>query len=398
MRVSLAIMTVLLLLPTVNALAVSPAFIEIDFAPEAVQNITIKVSNNANTPAEIRAIFEGELKDVLTLSDPLDEVVEISAVSSRNINVIIRLPKSLEKAGKRTAAVTFTETRGAGGAVAVLTGISVPISINVPYPGKYAEMQMQSVEVEENKIPVFEITAKNLGKEHINRMIGRISVFSNDVLLETIASLPTSIKPQSSVQLRLKSVRKYKAGEYKLTAYADYDGLKTASETASLRVGTLYINITGYTNELEQDSVNRVALKIKNLWNKAVSNIAAEIKLMTLAKEVKDEVKTSSTDLKPWEEGQITTFLNTANLTAGPYELEVTLTYEGEERTETLPVMIRERPLPIEEAPVKQIKTLRIILIVIIIIVVVDVILIIFLRRKQHKDLASFKQELDKEL
>ena len=253
-----------------NALAVSPASMEIDFSPEATYNISLRVTNNGESPIEVRLSFDGEMKNYLLLSDPTKETIPIASLASKFVNIMIKLPQVLEKAGKRVASITISETQASAGAVSVLTSITVPISINVPYPGKYAELTVSANDISQHEKPTFDIVIKNLGKEVINSLIGHIEVLDNNKIIESLVSSAISTKPQNTDKLSLRSSMKYQSGEYKVFAYADYDGLKTPRENTVLRVGSLFINITDYTKELEQDKTNRFSIKIKNLWNKQI--------------------------------------------------------------------------------------------------------------------------------
>lgn len=383
-----------------SALGISPADINLNFVPEEVHNLSLKIDNQQDGNATYSISFEGELGGYLSTSDKTNTVT-IEGRSSRTIYIILSLPESLEKAGQRTAAATISETTHASGAVAVLTAMRVPISVFVPYPGKYAEISLSIQDVEEREAPVFKAAAKNMGKKRIGSMIINIEVYNNDLLVESLSSASESLEPQSKTEVFARSKKAYGAGEYNVVASGSYDGLTTPKEKGTLRVGTLIINVTDHTLELEKGRVNKFSIRLKSLWNKPIPSVAAELKLVDLNKAVKDEVKTSSIDLGPWQEDQITTFLDATNLSIGDYNVEAKLLYEGVSRTEILPVVVKEKVLEEQPAQEKFDKYKYIIvgsIVLGLLIVLMDVIFVIYFRKKQHKELKEFKQELDRNI
>ncbi len=392
-----ALLTVLI---SVYALGVTPAKIDLDFIPGEVHNLSLKIDNQQGGNATYSISFEGELGGYLSTSDKTNAVT-IEGKSSKTIYLILSLPESLEKAGQRTASATISETTPAHGAIAVLTAMKVPISVFVPYPGKYAEIFLSIQDIEEREAPVFKAAAKNMGKKRIGSMIITIEVYNNDLLVESLSFASESLEPQSKTEVVIRSKKAYSAGEYNVVAYGSYDGLTTPKERGSLRVGALLVNITDYTSEIEKGRVNRFIISLRSLWNKPVHNVAAELKLLDLNNSVKDEVKTSSVDIGPWQIDQITTFLDATNLSVGDYKVETKLLYEGLERSEILPVTVKENV--VEEQPAKDgLDKYKYIIIGSIIlgllIAIMDIIFVVYFKKRQRKYLNKFKSELDRGL
>ena len=384
---------------SVNAIGITPVKMEFNFVPGEVHNFSVKIDSQREGNTTYSVSFEGELGKYLSTSDKINKITIEG--SSKTVYIVLSLPESLEKAGQRTAAVTISETSPDPGAVAVLTAIKIPISVWVPYPGRYLEISLDAKDIEEKERPIFKVAANNMGKENLKNVVANIEVYSNDLLFESISSNTESMGSQSRSDMFIRSKKAYSAGEYAVIASVSYDGLATPKEKATLRVGALFVNITDHTTEIEKGKVNKFAIKLKSLWNEPISSIAAELKLLDLNNNIKDEVKTSSIDLKPWQDDQITTFLDATNLSLGSYNVEAKLLYEGISRTEILPVVVKEKVL--EEQPAQEkfdrYKYILVGSIVLgILIVLMDVIFVVYFRKKQHKELKEFKQELDRNI
>ena len=389
------------LIPYVRAIAVSPASINIDFSPGEKYNMTLTIFNNGNSLENLKVSIDGDLSEYASLSDPRDELISIDRGETKKIQIMLSLPKDMDRAGKLRLNVQISETTGPGGPIAILTGISIPITLNVPYPGKYMEISLEPNDVSENEKPSFKATVKNFGVETIGKTIIHVDVYENDALREKLSSeLLSDIISQGAEFAVLRSSQRYKPGFYHVEAYAVYDGKNTQTIKGLLKVGQLFVNITDYTRRLEADKVNRFTLKVKSLWNKGIGNLNADIVLLDLDNRIKDKVKTSTMNLGEWGEATLETFLDTANLTSGTYMVNATLNYEDKKDSRILPVWVNEKQQAVVKEEPKQLTETIVpgIFMTIATIIIVDFIKCAWLKKRQKKDVNEFKKKLDQEI
>jgi hypothetical protein len=314
----------LMLLPFVNAgyIGISPAKHEIYFEPYLERVFTFNVfSSSTNRENEI--YVKGDLAEYVELS-------RTSFVKETSLDAILRLPGHIEKPGKhriligaRETSFQFNETgQGIGG----LAAIQAPIYVIVPYPGKYAEVKFIIFDVNEGENVSFRLEVHNLGNEKI--------FFRPEI---TVKKGEQELQKKVLDYQTLESKEKYNVedtidsgnltpGEYGAILNFDY-GKKVTIEK-DFRIGTLYVNITDYSNRFIAETTNKFYVQVENLWNSPLRKVYSEVTITDKGNIIK-KFRLPFIDLKPWEKANLTGLFDFSDVKAGKYIANIKVFYEN---------------------------------------------------------------------
>jgi hypothetical protein len=140
---SISILMLIILFSNISSLGVTPGRKILDYEPGAVRQVSFKILNTDNEDMDLLITKRGELKEDISLNtqklsmsaDENSKEISYSINMSKNMRpgehngevMILQIPKDREKQGAYV-----------GASLAVIT----QIRFNVPYPGRYAEAEL----------------------------------------------------------------------------------------------------------------------------------------------------------------------------------------------------------------------------------------------------------------
>ena len=166
-------------MPNANAIGISPAKLEFNFAPNAKFNCDFLIVNNVwegidGEDLDVLIETGEELKDYITI-----ERSEATLPPNQWIPVkcSINLPDNL-KPGPNYGSILLKEASAStGGMVGTVAAVKMPITIRVPYPGKYLEGTFEIPTVEVGQKVEFRINVINRGDQNIDEAYSVIEVY-----------------------------------------------------------------------------------------------------------------------------------------------------------------------------------------------------------------------------
>ena len=318
----LSVVIVLILTETSFALGISPAKVEMNFAPGMEKTIEYSVFGNAGQELELYVV--GELAEYIQLD-------KSELVGGGKFNLKLKLPESLEKSGKLITIVGVKEKIDEelrAGTIGTSVIIQVLVIVNVPYPGKYLELALKSHDVNVGESVNLELEIASKGKENVI-VTPLIEIVSQNKTIETLYFKNREIKSQEKITLyKTLDTTNYNPGKYNAVAIVDYG--KIVQAESGFKIGELVISVTNYTKQIIIDKVKSFYIEIESGWNNQIDGAYAEVFILNDSKSL-ISFKTSSTKLTPWEKKTITGFFDTSNFTEGFYDANITLFYYGKE-------------------------------------------------------------------
>ncbi len=304
---------------SVFALGLAPAKREVNFEPGYKFAVTyIILTKDSNQDYEVYA--EGFYKDYVKFDQTI-------FTGSGSVTAYVTLPEKPIKYGPNNLYIRIKEINKEIRGVSTILDVGALIRVHVPYPGKYAEISKLRVQnVNENEPINLELVVSSRGDENIT-VNPWLEFYSDNELIDTI-ELSEQLIPAKMEYIYEEKIdsTSYPSGIYNITAYADY-GPGTANRTIPFRIGTLFVDIINYTEEVVAGKINPFEIEIESKWNSDIDKIYALVELKNQTGKVL-EFKTPPTDLKKWESDTLKAYLNAENLNVGEYETDLTLFYE----------------------------------------------------------------------
>ncbi|MBS3094266.1 hypothetical protein J4474_01240 [Candidatus Pacearchaeota archaeon] len=345
------------------ALGITPGRVNINFEPGFETQIVYEIIED-NPSKELEISVDGELADYVKLSTK-------KLIGGGKLIVSIDLPEKIDTPGKNHIFIRAKEAVDPELVATVGTSVTIGalITINVPYPGRYLELNLNSKNVNTGEPVDFTLDLTSRGVETIF-VQPKIEIMSADKLIETLDFNSREIKSQEEVKLKKTlDTKGYNPGKYKAIAIVDYGEIVKAE--SDFKIGDLSIEIVNYTKKITIGDIKPYEIGIESGWNNNIEVVYAQVIILEGLNPILD-FKTETTQLTPWEQKIIKGYFDTSNFTEGIYHSNITLIYYGGERGEVTSKLVE----------LEFVEGISVVLIVIIAGIAIAILVIIFIIRK----------------
>lgn len=299
----------------------------INFKPNLEKTITYGVNSNMAIPMEVSLSVGGDLAQYVKLSQ---DSVFLNPGETKYFSVTINFPSEIEATpGENRITVSATENPPRGAGITAVASVKDWFTIFIPYPGKYAIISFEVNNV--NETANFKVIVQNLGKDNVDNAKASIDIFGPseagfDKKIATLFTEEKAVKGESREELYANlNTAGYYPGEYKAVATINFDSNSTVKERL-FKIGSLDIKIINNTVNFQKNSINKFDIEIESRWNNKIENVYAEVMIYKDNQKI-GSLKTSNTDLNPWEKKILTTYWDTGNLGEGEYDSTISLHY-----------------------------------------------------------------------
>ncbi|HLC73143.1 hypothetical protein J4416_01085 [Candidatus Pacearchaeota archaeon] len=304
-----------------TALGISPAVKNIDFSPGGEVNIPFYVLD-ASEDSFYDVSFRGG--DLVPYSSISADVVK----GPGSFILTIRFPTSLDEPGEHTVSVSIKERASESAFFGTIVEVGSVIKVFSPYPGLYGELSLSVPDGNvDDKIPV-ELHVVNRGDQLLSLKEVYIDFISGEGnVVKTLNFTPVDISaPGDRYFRKYLETKDIEAGNYLALARISYADI-VREVNQSFRVGSLFVNITNFTDSIVSDGVGKFYVSVENLWNSPIAGVYVDV---NISNDLGEHYlfRTPSADLNPWEEKTIESYFDTENL-EGLYNLILTAGYAG---------------------------------------------------------------------
>ncbi len=310
----LIMFTMLFLSTTVMALGIVPGKIIIPFSPLREEAFTFEVFGPKSVKAETDCI------DIITIN----RTIKASGDNRAKVLAHVKLPERMEP-GSTRCGIKISEFAEEGQQLGVAVNIIGVIQIDVPFPGRYAILNLNA----ENAMPDQDLrvsaTITNLGTDELDAQA--------DIIIKDYKNDTVKLKKTDSHRLQSKESREFyivlkagtlESGKYMAKAIYDYGAGITSGEKPFI-IGQLNLELNNYTKELKSESISPFSVTVSSLWGNPLENVFAEINLFDKDGIVLLNGKTPSTTIGPYSTEIIDSFLDTNQIGPGNYSGEIIL-------------------------------------------------------------------------
>ncbi len=300
------------------SLGVSPAMIDINFVPGSEYEFTFTIISD-DPEKNIAVYAEGDLSEYVTLSR-----TELKGPGT--VLVKLKLPQEIKVPGIHGISIGARERPTEEGFISAIIDIRAVIRIHVPYPGKYAEIRFDVEDGNLNDLIPIEVYVSNKGKESLDLNVG--VEFFDDIgnRIQSMNFNPVKLESANENYFqKYLNTTGFKPGNYIAEASVYYGDI--VKKNSSFRLGSLFVNVTNFTNQLPNEGIQKFLVDIESMWNGDLQGVYADINISNSTKSI--EFRTPSIDLERWSKKTLTGFIDTNDL-SGVYNTNITLYYFNE--------------------------------------------------------------------
>ncbi len=332
--ISIVVLAVAIFSFSAYAIGVSPAKKVIGFEPKLSDEYEFTIVNNEGRAFDALIHARGELAEYVSFDD---RVVSLKAdETSKTIKYSLKLPDDLGKPGIHDVDLVVTEfqidsqTGGTSTVINAKQSVYSKLQITVPTPGKYAEGSLNIETANIGESVHFTIPLFNFGTDTIKHATAIIEIEKLDgSQVATFATNEISLETKQQGDLKASWTADVDPGVYYARATIAYDEKQLVLEN-SFEVGKLKVDITKI--DIAPFSLGQIAkldIYLKNTWNQLIQNVYGQVSVWSQTGRELSSFKTASIDLDPQASGVITSYWDTAGISAGTYDLKVELHYAG---------------------------------------------------------------------
>lgn len=328
--VVLGLLVLILSLYMVSSLGITPGRTTLRYEPGVSQTVRFSVINSEGDDAQFIVLVQGELNQSIAFSDVSftlsaqepEKVLEYVFTAPRDLSpgthaseiVVVKIPK------KEASGATF---------VGAAVGVTTQLRVVVPYPGKYAEADLQVAGPAEDGGVTFILPVVSRGDLDLAHVRAHLDIYTS--LNEKVHTLSTSDIPLTSGS-RGELVATWNAqgvpsGSYRVVATVLYDE-QTLRVEKTFELGTRLLELQGV--EVRDFSLGEIAkfeLLVENKWSQPVSGVYADMMVYNGEHNVIANFKSAPYDISALEKNLLVMFWDTEGVREGRYDASVFLNY-----------------------------------------------------------------------
>jgi len=336
MNKKLLVETVLILIvASINVLAIgiTPGQQILDFKPGMQQDVNFKILNNEKKAMEVEVYVEdSELSEIVKFDQTI--LSFYSDEESKDFSFRVNMPQEIEEPGEHVLNVVVVSKPklGEGQAfVGATAAVTLLLKIRVPYPGKYAKIDLGVSEAKKNEMVAFAVPVWNLGTSDINGAEAEIVIL--DPKEKEIAKIKTDkkdIKSRNKDELTASWLADVPIGVYTAVASLNYGGKKDAKAEKIFNVGHFFIDILDISvKDFSLGQVAKFTINVENKWNDLITDVVPEMILMDDEGNRIANIKGADEDIGALEKKSLYAYWDTEGIKEGVYSGKAILHYKG---------------------------------------------------------------------
>lgn len=337
-----------------NALSVSPGRTTVNFEPDLDTTMTLRIVNSQQKDFQAAVFVRGELGKYVQLSDSF---VDFKAnESTKEIKASLKLSEKLARPGVHSSDIVVREISSLEGNetinVGALVSVVSEIRLNVPYPGKFVEADLNVLSPEgiEGEAKFF-VRVSGKGSEEINNATAMIFIYdsgSNEVGRVSTGSRHLSPGENSELSAAWKPKN---PGSYKAVAVVNYDGSTAKSEKQFL-VGKFFLKPVDISvKNFRLGEIAKFSILVENVGNTEVKSATSRIILDDASGRIA-ELRSVAIDVPAFQKKEMESFWDTEGVKPGDYKGKLILEHDSKSLERELNVRVASDSIKVEIAGV----------------------------------------------
>ncbi len=328
-KIILSILIVAIFSSSVYGIGMTPARTTIPFESGLELEKSFTILNQNGEELNIVIYVQGDLASNIYLNE--NSLTILPSEESKQINYKVKLPSSLQP-GQNAGEIVVMNLPKSSGTSQAFVGAAVSVihqvHVNVPYPGKYAEADLNVIDANQNEDVVVVIPVFSRGEHDLVSVRANVDIYNQ--LNEKISSFYTSDISINSGE-RKEIVHKWKAdvpiGKYIAKVALMYDG-QTINLEKVFRVGQQELDLQSIeVRNFNLGDIAKFEMLIENKWSEPMKGVYTEMQIFDSKNQLISEVKSASYDFDPMSKQVLLSYWDTAGIREGDYETKFFLRY-----------------------------------------------------------------------
>ena len=389
------ILIMLLILPNILGLGITPGRTTINYEKGLEQEIDFSVLNSDHKNMEILLTVRGELNDSITLYDSL--VNFMPSEESKNFKYKIEMPNNIAlEPGLHKAEIVALQIpkKGSDGTyVGATIAVISQVYVYVACPGKCIETDLNVLDAEENSTATFIVPIINRGKLDIGSARAIIDIYNLDY--EKKGSLETdtlSVPSGSRTELSGKWGVNLNSGNYIAKISVFYDG-ETKTFEKQFSIGKNILSIESIlVNNFQLGEIAKLQILVENRWNQELRDVFANLLVFNKDNQVMADIKSASDKVPALSKKELIAYWDTVGVSEGEYDGKLAVYYNDKSSDKNLILKVSEDSLDvfgigyaIRPKGGKGIDITMILMVLVIILLIANLSWFIFFRRALKK-------------
>ena len=320
----------ILISSNVFGFGISPARKIVDFQSNLTETAEFKIINSDHKSMRLLVYLNDIQDDEINLKIDNSDLIFDSDDQEKVVSYSYNLPEKFEKPGPHEFSIITREVpmNPDDGGTVIVASVAVEhiLKVNVPYPGKYASVELKVSETNNDAIN-FIVVVNNLGSEQIISSKGIIDIYN--LKNEKINSLETSvlsIDSGSSKETMVVWEDLTGPGEYKATLNLIYDN-QVAMCDKYFQVGEANVNILHiYSNDFRLGEIAKFNILVENKWSEKIKEVYTDLLISDKGNEV-GRFKSATEDINELSKKELTAYWDSEGVEEGEYDAKFALHY-----------------------------------------------------------------------
>ncbi|MEK6896509.1 MAG: hypothetical protein AABX12_03575, partial [Nanoarchaeota archaeon] len=313
-----------------SAMGITPGRTTLKYEPGAEQTVGFKIINSEKEDFQAVILVQGELNASIALSEVSFDMT--AGEAERAVSYTFKAPPSLTP-GTRSAEIVVMKLPKKSGSGATFVGAAVGVvtqlHVLVPYPGKYADIDMNVAGPDGNGQVTFLIPVVSRGDLDLVDVRATVDIYTS--LNEKIDSVSTGrVSIASGQRNELVGVwdsKNFTSGAYKAVVTVLYDEQAAKMEKV-FEIGSRTLELQQVeVNEFSLGDIAKFELLVENKWNQPITGAFAQMQIFNNDKQVMADFKSANYDIPALSKALMVAFWDTKGVKEGTYDSSVFLRY-----------------------------------------------------------------------
>ncbi len=349
-KILIILLMMIAFVPNVLALGITPGRTTIAFEPSLEKTVSFSVVNSDKKDIDLVVFAEGELAKYISLSDVS---LSLSASEeSKTLSYTLSLPAEL-KPGLNTGEVVVLQlpekAQGSDTFIGSTVGVKTQVYVHVPFPGKYAEAELNVIGPDNNGKVIFAMPVTSRGELDLVRVGATIDIFSSlNEKIQTITTNEVSLKSQERKEIIAEwNASDVQPGPYRIVVTLVYDE-STLTLEKEFNVGKKILSLEGIeVNDFSLGEIAKFEILVENKWSESIENAYVQMLVYNTEGKVMADFKSQTYNVPALEKTLMVAFWDTEGVKKGTYDSSVFLRYGDSSEQKDLKLEINENEIKI---------------------------------------------------
>lgn len=341
------VLVIVLFAASVQALGITPGKTTLDYSPGKEVTGTFTVVNDEAKDMNVVILVQGALNASIGLSEV--SLAIGAAEHDKPVNYKIVMPAGLSP-GLHSTEVIAMQLPGKSGTGQAFVGATVAVATRIdvfaPYPGKYAEADLNVIGPDADGKIIFVLPTTSRGDQNLARVRAVIDIYGSlNEKIATVSSNELAIPSGDRQELVASWHANVSSGTYRAVATLIYDE-QTRQIEKQFNVGTALLELQQIeVNDFSLGDIAKFEMLVENKWSQPISGAFAQMYVYNDQGQPIADFKSQTYDVPALSKAMMVAFWDTAGIKQGTYDSSVFLRFGQQSSQQDLELEVSENSI-----------------------------------------------------